>query len=118
MRVMTSRAGWSESGYSVHPRSRGEHEAGGVRRGARHIWIRHGPGPKRPAWERLAWSDWLYAQRIVDKVDPVQQQDGRWKLASPGWFTVGRRSVGFVLVAERIGDYLTPVTFFRVERKR
>ena len=48
----------------------------------------------------------------------MQQQDGRWKLASPGWFTVGRRSVGFVLVAERIGDYLTPVTFFRVERKR
>ena len=38
------------------------------------------------------------------------------RLASPGWLTVQRRSVGFVLALERLGDALTPVTFYRVKR--
>lgn len=33
--------------------------AGTGRRGARHIWEQHGTESGRPAWERLAWSDWL-----------------------------------------------------------
>ena len=53
---------------------------------------------------------------MVDELDPVRQRDGRWRLASPGWLAVKRRSVGFVLVVERLGDALTPVTFYRVER--
>ena len=53
---------------------------------------------------------------MVDEIDPVRQRDGRWRLASPGWLTVKGRSVGFVLVAELLGDALTPVTFYRVER--
>ena len=91
--------------------------AGTDRRGAQHIWEQHGPDNKaREAWERLAWSDWLYVQRMVDELDPVRQRDGRWRLASPGWLTVKRRSVGFVLVAEAFGDALTPVTFYRTKR--
>ena len=39
-----------------------------------------------------------------------------WRLASPGWLTVQRRSVGLMLTAERLGDALTPVTFYRVKR--
>ena len=90
--------------------------AGTGQHGARHIWEQHGMESDRPAWERLAWSDWLYVQRMVDELDPVRQRDGRWRLASPGWLTVKRRSVGFVLVAELLGDALTPATFYRVER--
>ena len=52
----------------------------------------------------------------ADELAPVRQSDGRWRLASPGWLTVQRRSVGFVLALERLGDVLTPVTFYRVER--
>ena len=90
--------------------------AGAGRHGARHIWERHGPESGRPAWERLAWSDWLYVQRMVDELDPVRQRDGRWRLASPGWLTVQRRSVGFVLIADLRGGALTPVTLFRAKR--
>ena len=92
-------------------------EAGTDRHGAKHAWIQHGPqavGVKR--WERLQWSDWLYAQRMVDELAPVRQPGGRWRLASPGWLTVQRRSVGFMLIVERLGDALTPVTFYRVKR--
>lgn len=60
--------------------------AGTGQHGAQHIWERHGPDNKaREAWERLAWSDWLHVQRMVDELDPVRQRDGRWRLASPGW---------------------------------
>ena len=75
--------------------------AGTDRNGAKHAWIQHGPKSNRSGWERLAWSDWLYAQRMVDELAPVRQPGGRWKLASPGWLTVQRRSVGFVLALER-----------------
>ena len=91
--------------------------AGTDRNGAKHAWIEHGPQAEgRKRWERLQWSDWLYAQRMVDELAPVQQPDGRWRLASPGWLTVQRRSVGFVLALERLGGALTPVTFYRVKR--
>ena len=39
------------------------------------------------------------------------RQQGR-----PGDETVQRRSVGFMLIVERLGDSLTPVTFYRVKR--
>ena len=90
--------------------------AGTDRIGAKHAWIQHGPDSNRSAWERLAWSDWLYVQQMVDELAPVRQSGGRWRLTSPGWLAVGRRSVGFVLALERHGDALTPVTFFRVKR--
>ena len=91
--------------------------AGTNRNGAKHVWAQHGPQARHEkAWARLQWSDWLYAQRMVDELAPIREPGGRWRLASPGWLTVGRRSVGLVLALERFGDALTPVTFFRVER--
>ena len=54
--------------------------------------------------------------RRRSSVHPRSRGEHRWKLASPGWLTVQRRSVGFVLALERFGDALTPVTFYRVKR--
>ena len=46
----------------------------------------------------------------------VPRASGDEPLASPGWLTVQRRSVGFMLIVERLGDVLTPVTFYREKR--
>lgn len=46
---------------------------------AAHIWRHHGPAAEsRRKWERLEWSDWLLAQRVIDEVAPEMQPDGRW----------------------------------------
>ena len=90
--------------------------AGDEHSGARHAWVRHGPKSQRPAWERLRWPDWLYVQRIIDEVTPVQQPSGRWRFVSGAVQAVRNRPVGCVLITEVLGDALTPVTFYRTDK--
>ena len=88
--------------------------AGTARYGTRHAWIPHGPESAEKAWKRLRWSDWLLAQRLLGEVSPERQPDGRWRFTSGAWLRAGRRPVGVELVAQQLGGYLTPVTFYRI----
>ena len=92
--------------------------AGTERHGARHLWRRHGPESATKPWKRLRWSDWLLVQRLLDEAAPTRQPNGRWTFRSGAWLRVQHRAVGLELVAERLGDYLTPVTYYRVEVPR
>ena len=81
---------------------------------AGHARRRHGPRAMRAkAWERMQWSDWLLAQRVVDEVAPELPPNGRWRFSSGPLLRL-HRPVGFRLIAEGREGVLTPITWFRI----
>ena len=64
----------------------------------------------------MKWSDWLYVQRIVGEVTPVEQPNGRWRFDSGALRAVRNRPIGFELGTEVLGDALTPVTFYCTDK--
>ena len=81
---------------------------------AGHAWRRHGPQAMHgKTWERMQWSDWLLAQRVVDEAAPELQPNGRWRFSSGSLLRL-HRPVGFSLIAEAREGVLTPITWFRI----
>ena len=70
-----------------------------------------------PRWSSPCGGSTVYPRRCGG-TEPRRQPNGRWVFTSGAWLRAGRRAVGLELVARRFGDYLTPVTFYRIAPPR